>query len=97
VDEEIGLNGGRDVRVPSRTGYVPTVIWQEYDHDRPPSEMPTHVHFEPTASAESDEALVQRNERLDDPEHELDQIVDDVHEAENHREEEFRRNTDAQA
>ncbi|OAX31810.1 hypothetical protein K503DRAFT_870477 [Rhizopogon vinicolor AM-OR11-026] len=96
-------------RVPSRTGRVPSDIREEHDDGRPPSEMvhvpppmaphsphaASHVHFDPTAGAEFDDALHQRHERLDDAERELTQIVHDAHDAENRREDEFRHNEDA--
>ncbi|OJA12256.1 hypothetical protein AZE42_04072, partial [Rhizopogon vesiculosus] len=103
------IEHGVHSRVPSHTGRMPSDIREEHDDGRPPSEMvhvpppmaphsphaASHVHFDPTAGAEFDDALHQRHERLDDAERELTQIVHDAHDAENRREDEFRHNEDA--
>ncbi|KAG2159394.1 uncharacterized protein EDB93DRAFT_1115448 [Suillus bovinus] len=59
-------------------------------HVPPPGHDP-QVHFDP-ATAEFDDAINRRHERLDEAERELNQVVQDAHEAENRREAEFRHN-----
>ncbi|KAJ8596055.1 hypothetical protein M405DRAFT_929089 [Rhizopogon salebrosus TDB-379] len=56
--------------------------------------MPTHVHVDPTAGAEFDNVLHQRQQPLDDAERELDHIVHWSRGAEDRREEEYQQTED---
>ena len=92
---------GDDQRTPQRTlsrGAAPPSVIMEEDADRPPSEMIHHVpapeHPPLFPGPEFEDALRERQERLDDAEHELAQVVHDAHEAEGRREKEFRDNED---
>ncbi|KAG2366333.1 hypothetical protein BDR07DRAFT_1480198 [Suillus spraguei] len=97
-DDEADPYGSRGPsRVPSRTGSraggMPAVIQDDGSrHESGVVHVPVHdphVQFDPTTTG-FDDALNQRHERLDEVERELNQVVQDAHEAENRREAEFR-------